>query len=185
MRPIGGELVTTMTSPSCLGTHFLYLSNPPSGNLLPIIPCPQLCLGCCCAISRHQHFFSVLPPRTARWPGDQNTSNLSDSIFASLNSAKLSVTLRGTGPELWRQPTRRAAQLLRTQANKIFLDNKIFFAKDIISVFKHLVSEFRIFLTKTSRVKNIYLSPSSLHHISSLSPLKCQMKLQHFPFQLK
>ena len=26
------------TSPSCWGTHFLYLSNPPSGNLLPIIP---------------------------------------------------------------------------------------------------------------------------------------------------
>ena len=24
--------------PSCWGTHFLYLSNPPSGNLLPIIP---------------------------------------------------------------------------------------------------------------------------------------------------
>ena len=39
MRPIGGELVTTLTSPSCWGTHFLYLSNPPSGNLLPIIPC--------------------------------------------------------------------------------------------------------------------------------------------------
>ena len=28
------------TSPSCWGTHFLYLSNPPSGNLLPIIPWP-------------------------------------------------------------------------------------------------------------------------------------------------
>ena len=38
MRPIGGELVTTITSPSCWGTHFPYLSNPPSGNLLPIIP---------------------------------------------------------------------------------------------------------------------------------------------------
>ena len=38
MRPIGAELVTTITSPSSLGTHFLYLSNPPSGNLLPIIP---------------------------------------------------------------------------------------------------------------------------------------------------
>ena len=38
MWPIGGELVTTITSPSCWGTHFLYLSNPPSGNLLPIIP---------------------------------------------------------------------------------------------------------------------------------------------------
>ena len=38
MRPIGGELVTTITSPSCWGTHFLYISNPPSGNLLPIIP---------------------------------------------------------------------------------------------------------------------------------------------------
>ena len=33
-----GELVTTITSPSCWGTHFLYLSNLPSGNLLPIIP---------------------------------------------------------------------------------------------------------------------------------------------------
>ena len=39
MWPIGGELVTTITSPSCWGTHFLYLSNPPSGNLLPIISC--------------------------------------------------------------------------------------------------------------------------------------------------
>ena len=39
MRPIGGELVTSITSPSCWGTHFLYLSNPPSGNLHPIIPC--------------------------------------------------------------------------------------------------------------------------------------------------
>ena len=38
MRSIGGELVTTITSPSCWGTHFLYLSNPPTGNLLPIIP---------------------------------------------------------------------------------------------------------------------------------------------------
>ena len=27
-----------ITSPSCWGIHFLYLSNPPSGNLLPIIP---------------------------------------------------------------------------------------------------------------------------------------------------
>ena len=36
MRPIGGESETT--SPSCWGTHFLYLSNPPSGSL-PIIPC--------------------------------------------------------------------------------------------------------------------------------------------------
>ena len=42
MRPIGGELVTTITSPSCWGTHFLYLSQPPSGNLLPIIPCVGL-----------------------------------------------------------------------------------------------------------------------------------------------
>ena len=42
MRPIGGELVTTITSPSCWGTHFLYPSNPPSGNLLPIIPCIYL-----------------------------------------------------------------------------------------------------------------------------------------------
>ena len=41
MRPIGEELVTTITSPSCWGTHFLYLSNPPPGNLLPIIPCVQ------------------------------------------------------------------------------------------------------------------------------------------------
>ena len=38
MWPIGGGLVTTITSPSCWGTHFLYLSNPKSGNLLPIIP---------------------------------------------------------------------------------------------------------------------------------------------------
>ena len=38
MRPIGAELVTTITSPSSWGTHFLYLSNPASGNLLPIIP---------------------------------------------------------------------------------------------------------------------------------------------------
>ena len=83
-----------------LRDSFSVSQQPPSGNLLPNIPCPQLCLGCCCAISRHQHFFSVLPARTARRPGDQNTSNLSDSIFASLNSAKLSVTLRGTGPEL-------------------------------------------------------------------------------------
>ena len=30
---------------SCRGTHFLYLSNPPSGNLLPIIPCDQAYLG--------------------------------------------------------------------------------------------------------------------------------------------
>ena len=29
MWPIGGELGTTITSPSCWGTHFLYLSNPP------------------------------------------------------------------------------------------------------------------------------------------------------------
>ena len=38
MWPIGGELVTTITPPSCWVTHFLYLSNPPSGNLLPMIP---------------------------------------------------------------------------------------------------------------------------------------------------
>ena len=31
------------TSPSCWGTHFLYLSNPPSGYLLPIIPWAQHC----------------------------------------------------------------------------------------------------------------------------------------------
>ena len=30
--------MTTITSPCCWGNHFLYLSNPPSGNLLPIIP---------------------------------------------------------------------------------------------------------------------------------------------------
>ena len=45
--PIGGELVTTITSPSCWRTHFLYLSKPPSGNLLPIIPWPGV----------HLHFF--------------------------------------------------------------------------------------------------------------------------------
>ena len=38
MWPIGGDLVITITSPSCWGAHFLYLSNPPYGNLLPIIP---------------------------------------------------------------------------------------------------------------------------------------------------
>ena len=38
MWPIGEELVTTITFASCWGTHFLYLSNTPSGNLLPIIP---------------------------------------------------------------------------------------------------------------------------------------------------
>ena len=38
MRPIGGELVTTITTPSCWGTHFLYLSNPPAGIPVPIIP---------------------------------------------------------------------------------------------------------------------------------------------------
>ena len=38
MRPIGGELVTTITSSSCWGTHFLYLSNPPAGIPVPIIP---------------------------------------------------------------------------------------------------------------------------------------------------
>ena len=38
MWPIGGDLVTRITSANCWGTHFLYLSNPPSGNLLPIIP---------------------------------------------------------------------------------------------------------------------------------------------------
>ena len=32
------------TSPICWGTHFLYLSNPPSGNLLPIIPWLAYCL---------------------------------------------------------------------------------------------------------------------------------------------
>ena len=30
------------TSPGCWGTHFLYLSSPPSGNLLPIIPWVKL-----------------------------------------------------------------------------------------------------------------------------------------------
>ena len=35
------------TSPSCWGTHFLYLSNPPSGNLLPIIPWPLQILNYC------------------------------------------------------------------------------------------------------------------------------------------
>ena len=33
------------TSPSCWGTHFLYLSNPPSGNLLPIISWSAPCTG--------------------------------------------------------------------------------------------------------------------------------------------
>ena len=39
--PIGrlSPLSCLFTSLSCWGTHFLYLSNPPSGNLLPIIPC--------------------------------------------------------------------------------------------------------------------------------------------------
>ena len=32
------------TSPNCWGTHFLYLSNPPSGNLLPIIPWQYIAL---------------------------------------------------------------------------------------------------------------------------------------------
>ena len=41
MRPIGGDLVTTITSPSCWGTHFLYLSNPPAGIPVPIIPCME------------------------------------------------------------------------------------------------------------------------------------------------
>ena len=38
--PIGrlSPLHCLFISPSCWGTHFLYLSNPPSGNLLPIIP---------------------------------------------------------------------------------------------------------------------------------------------------
>ena len=40
MRPIGGELVTTITSPSCWGTHFLYLSNLHLGTSFHlIIPC--------------------------------------------------------------------------------------------------------------------------------------------------
>ena len=34
--------MTTITSPSCWGTHFLYLSNPPAGIPVPIIPCQQL-----------------------------------------------------------------------------------------------------------------------------------------------
>ena len=44
--PIGrlSPLHCLFTSPSCWGTHFLYLSNPPSGNLLPIIPCPTPCI---------------------------------------------------------------------------------------------------------------------------------------------
>ena len=42
--PIGrlSPLRCLFTSPSCSGTHFLYLSNSPSGNLLPIIPCLYL-----------------------------------------------------------------------------------------------------------------------------------------------
>ena len=36
MRPIGGELVTTITSPSCWGTHFLYLSNRHLGTPFPL-----------------------------------------------------------------------------------------------------------------------------------------------------
>ena len=42
MRPIGGELMTTIPPHSGRGSHFLYLSNPPSGNLPPIIPWPYL-----------------------------------------------------------------------------------------------------------------------------------------------
>ena len=45
--PIGqmSPLSCLFTSPSCWGTHFLYLSNPPSGNLLlPIIPWSSILL---------------------------------------------------------------------------------------------------------------------------------------------
>ena len=77
MRPIGGELVTTITSPSCLGTHFLYLSNPPSGNLLPIIPwhgAPALSRA---ASTRHHPYLYlfIIPVKTCR------TSSLSPPLF--------------------------------------------------------------------------------------------------------
>ena len=36
MRPIGGELVTTITFPSCWRTHFLYLSHPHLGTSFPL-----------------------------------------------------------------------------------------------------------------------------------------------------
>ena len=71
MRPIGGELVTTITSPSCWGTHFLFCisATPPSGNLLPIIPCsfPSLtfcpvCKGGVCWVTWESVEGKVLRP---------------------------------------------------------------------------------------------------------------------------
>ena len=44
-----------ITSPSCWGTHFLYLSNPPSGNLLPILPW-------CKSYYQKTNPFPVFPP---------------------------------------------------------------------------------------------------------------------------
>ena len=38
----GGAHLHTCTQPSCWGTQFLYLSNPPSVNILPILPWSHL-----------------------------------------------------------------------------------------------------------------------------------------------
>ena len=51
-----------ITSPSCWGTHFLYLSNPPSGNLLPIIPCYTRCLN-----AHRDHVAGVAAGVSAWW----------------------------------------------------------------------------------------------------------------------
>ena len=70
--PIGwlSPLSCLFTSPSCWGTHFLYLSNPPSGNLRPIIPCistslaqflpPLLLLTAACLCSHILSLFTLV-----------------------------------------------------------------------------------------------------------------------------
>ena len=86
MRPIGGELVTTITSPSCWGTHFLYLSNPPAGIPVPIIPCPAYCPGYRrlpgCAIS----YRDSAPQHTRQWMVD---GGIKAGIYCTLKEKKL------------------------------------------------------------------------------------------------
>ena len=90
MWPIGGELVTTITSPSCWGTHFLYLSNPPSGNLLPIIPCA------CAFRFRYSAWIQVRHLQTNNgFLFILNKSEISNIISVNLAAAPLECELSG------------------------------------------------------------------------------------------